>query len=70
MILSGVSTEGGIEGTARHGAYLGFIPVIGQDAVGSFDQQVHERMLEMMRRMFEVETTAAIIKKMEPEQST
>jgi nicotinamidase-related amidase len=62
LILCGVSTEGGIEGTARHGAYLGFIPVIAQDAVGSFDQQVHERMLEIMRRMFEVRATEAIIK--------
>jgi nicotinamidase-related amidase len=68
LILTGVSTEGGIEGTARHGAYLGFIPVIAQDVVGSFDQQVHERMLEIMRRTFEVETTAAILKKMEPQQ--
>jgi len=65
LILSGVSTEGGIEGTARHGASLGFVPVIAQDAVGSFDQKVHERMLEVMRTMFEVENTAAIVKSME-----
>jgi nicotinamidase-related amidase len=70
LILTGVSTEGGIEGTARHGAYLGFIPVIAQDAVGSFDQQAHEGMLEIMRRMFEVETTATIVRNMETEQGT
>jgi nicotinamidase-related amidase len=64
IILSGVSTEGGIEGTARHGASLGFIPVVAQDAVGSFDQQIHERMLEIMRRIFEVEPTASIINRM------
>jgi len=61
FILSGVSTEGGIEGTARHGASLGFIPIIAQDAVGSFEQEIHERMLEIMRRMFEVELTSTII---------
>lgn len=63
LIFSGVSTEGGIDGTARHGAYLGFIPVIAQDAVGSFDRRIHEQMLEIMRRMFEVESTSTIIEK-------
>jgi len=70
LILSGVSTEGGIEGTARHGANLGFIPMIAQDAVGSFEQKPHEGMLEIMRRVFEVETTSTIIKNMESEQRT
>ncbi|HUK49481.1 MAG TPA: cysteine hydrolase [Terriglobales bacterium] len=65
LILCGVSTEGGIDGTARHGGYLGFIPVISQDAVGSFDRQSHEAMLEIMRKMFEVASTDAIVKKME-----
>jgi len=64
IILCGVSTEAGIEGTARHGASLGFIPVIAQDGVGSFDQQIHEKMLEIMHRSFHVESTAEIIKKM------
>jgi nicotinamidase-related amidase len=70
LILTGVSTEGGVEGTARHGAYLGFIPVIAQDAVGSFDQQVHQGMLEIMRRMFEVVPTATIVKNLEAAQGT
>jgi nicotinamidase-related amidase len=65
LILSGVSTEGGIEGTARHAAYLGFVPVIAQDAVGSFEQQPHEAMLAIMRRMFEVASATTIIKNME-----
>jgi nicotinamidase-related amidase len=65
LVLTGVSTEGGIDGTARHGAYLGFIPVIAQDAVGSFDQKTHEGMLEIMRKMFEVESTETIVKKIE-----
>jgi nicotinamidase-related amidase len=70
LILSGVSTEGGIDGTARHGASLGFIPVIAQDAVGSLEQPPHEGMLGIMRRMFEVETTATIVKNMESERIT
>jgi len=65
LILCGVSTEGGIDGTARHGGYLGFVPVIAQDAVGSFERQSHEAMLEIMRKMFEVTSTDVIVKKME-----
>jgi hypothetical protein len=57
-----VSTE---SGTARHGAYLGFIPVTAQDAIDSFDQQIHKRMLGIRRRMLDIETTATIIKNIE-----
>jgi nicotinamidase-related amidase len=61
LILAGVSTEGGVEGTARHAACSGFIPVIAEDAVGSFEEPVHAAMLGIMRRMFEVLPTEAII---------
>ena len=70
LILCGVSTEGGIEGTARDGASLGFIPVIAQDAVGSFDQKTHESMLEIMRKMFEVLPAASILKNLEAGRET
>ncbi len=63
LILCGVSTEVGIDGTARHGAYLGFLPVIAEDAVGSPEKDVHENMLSIMRRMFEVKSTREIIDK-------
>jgi len=61
LVLAGVSTEGGIEGTARHASYLGYFPVIAEDAVGSFDREAHEAALKLMGRMFEVRTAESII---------
>ena len=54
LVLAGVSTEAGIEGTARHASYFGFRPVIVEDAVGSFDREAHEKALWLMGKMFEV----------------
>lgn len=61
VILAGVSTEVGIEGTARHAAYLGFVPIVVEDAVGSFDRRRHESALELMRQMFPVWKTGKVV---------
>ena len=61
LILTGVSTEVGVETTARHAACLGFIPIVVEDAVGGGDEQVHRYALEVMRKMFEIKTTDNII---------
>jgi len=61
LVLAGVSTEGGIEGTARHASYLGYLPVIARDAVGSFDREAHEAAIKFMTRAFEVQTAESII---------
>jgi nicotinamidase-related amidase len=61
LVLAGVSTEGGIEGTARHASYLGYLPVIAEDAVGSFDREAHEAALKLMARLFEVRSAESII---------
>jgi nicotinamidase-related amidase len=61
LVLAGVSTEGGIEGTARHASYLGFFPVIAEDAVGSFDLEAHGAALKLMTKMFDVRTAESII---------
>ena len=65
LVLAGVSTEGGIEGTARHASYLGYFPVIARDAVGSFDREAHEAALKFMARAFEVQTAESIIANVE-----
>ena len=64
LVLTGVSTEVGIETTARHAACLGFIPVVVEDAVGGGDMQTHESALSILRKMFEVRKTAEIIQAM------
>ena len=62
IVLTGVSTEAGIEGTARHAAALGFIPVVVEDAVGSFDKTRHDSALQLMRNMFPVKKTEEVIR--------
>lgn len=62
IILAGVSTDAGIEGTARHAAALGFLPVVVEDAVGTFDRARHESALQLMRGMFPVKKTEEVIR--------
>jgi len=61
VVLVGVSTEGGIEGTARNASYLGYFVVVAEDAVGSFDREAHEVALKLMNKMFEVQKTESIL---------
>jgi biuret amidohydrolase len=49
--MVGVAMEIGIEPTVRHGADLGFIPVIIRDACGSGDQLAAERSLQSLAFM-------------------
>jgi nicotinamidase-related amidase len=60
LVLTGVSTDGGIEGTARHSSYLGFRTTVVEDAVGSFDKEAHEKALWLMRRMFDVRPAGSV----------
>jgi len=62
IILAGVSTDAGIEGTARHAAALGFLPVVVEDAVGSFDRTRHESALQLMRGMFPLKKTDEVVR--------
>ena len=64
LVLTGVSTEAGIEGTARNASYLGYVPVVVEDAVGSSDKETHEKALWIMRKMFDVRTTDALLASM------
>ena len=47
--IVGVATEVGIEPTVRHGADLGFIPIVVTDACGAEDQDAAERALASLR---------------------
>ena len=61
IVLTGVSTEAGIEGTARHAAYLGYLPIVVEDAVGSYDREMHDAAMKIMRKMFDVRRTEEVI---------
>ena len=47
--IVGVATEVGIEPTVRHGADLGFIPIVVSDACGAGDEGAGERALASLR---------------------
>lgn len=47
--ICGIATEVGIEPTVRHGADLGYVPVILEDACGAGDEAAGRRSLESLR---------------------
>ena len=49
--IVGVATEIGIEPTVRHGADLGYIPIVVSDACGAGHQEAGERALASLRYM-------------------
>jgi nicotinamidase-related amidase len=49
FIIVGVATEIGIEPTARHGADLGYIPVLVTDACGAGDEEAATRSIESLK---------------------
>jgi nicotinamidase-related amidase len=49
FIIVGIATEIGIEPTARHGADLGYIPVVVTDACGAGDEQAGKRSIESLK---------------------
>lgn len=51
FIVVGVATEIGIEPTVRHGADLGYIPVVPVDACGSGNEQAARRTIENFKFM-------------------
>lgn len=65
LILCGVGTEHGIESTARHASFLGFMPAIVEDATGTNKPAFHEPSLSMMREIFacDVQNTDYVIKR-------
>jgi nicotinamidase-related amidase len=46
--IVGIATEIGIEPTVRHGADLGYVPVVVTDACGAGDQEVARHSLEVL----------------------
>src|SRR5918992_385612 len=48
ILIGGVATEGGVEGTARSGRNLGYDIVVLKDCVGSRSRELHELALKPM----------------------
>ena len=61
IVIGGVATEGGVEGTARSARNLGYDVVVLRDGVGSRNRELHELALKLMEQtFFDVASTAEI----------
>jgi nicotinamidase-related amidase len=61
ILIGGVATEGGVEGTARTGRNLGYNLVVLKDAVGSRSRELHDLALKLMEQtFFDLATTGEI----------
>jgi nicotinamidase-related amidase len=61
IVIGGVATEGGVEGTARTGRNLGYDMVVLKDGSGSRNRELHELALKLMERThFDVATAADV----------
>ncbi len=61
LVLTGVSTEAGILGTARHAVNLGFHPIVVEDAVSSRSPEGHQAGLASLREFADIETSASLL---------
>jgi nicotinamidase-related amidase len=61
ILIGGVATEGGIEGTARSARNLGYDIVVLKDCVGSRNRDLHELALKLMEQThFDIATSREI----------
>jgi nicotinamidase-related amidase len=52
IVIGGVATEGGVEGTARSARNLGYAVVVLKDSVGSRSRELHELALKLMEQTY------------------
>ena len=61
IVIGGVATEGGVEGTARSARNLGYDVVVLRDGVGSRNRELHELALKLMERtQFDIATAEEV----------
>jgi nicotinamidase-related amidase len=61
IVIGGVATEGGVEGTARSARNLGYDVVVLKDSVGSRNRDLHKMALKLMAQThFDMATAAEV----------
>jgi nicotinamidase-related amidase len=61
IVIGGVATEGGVEGTARTARNLGYDVVVLRDCVGSRSRELHELALKLMEQSyFDIATASEV----------
>lgn len=61
VVIAGVATEVGVDLTAKHALALGYVPVVVEDAVGSYTDENQEIGLAALRTWIPVVTADEII---------
>jgi nicotinamidase-related amidase len=62
ILIGGVATEGGVEGTARTARNLGYDIVVLKDCVGSRSRELHDLALKLMEQThFDMATASEIV---------
>lgn len=62
ILFTGITTEIGVESSARDASNRGFYPVVVSDCVSSMDKEAHDRSLQNMAKLFIVENSGNILK--------
>src|SRR3990170_1135804 len=61
ILIGGVATEGGVEGSARSARNLGYDVVVVRDCVGSRNRELHDMALKLMEQThFDIATAGDI----------
>jgi nicotinamidase-related amidase len=61
ILIGGVATEGGVEGTARSARNLGYDVVVLKDSVGSRSRELHDIALKLMEQThFDIATASEV----------
>lgn len=62
LVFAGISTDIGIESSARDASNRGFYPVVVSDCVSSMDREAHERSLKSMERVVIVTSSDELLR--------
>jgi nicotinamidase-related amidase len=62
ILFTGITTEIGVESSARDASNRGFYPVVVSDCVSSMDKEAHDRSLQNMAKLFIVVNSGGILK--------
>lgn len=61
LLITGATTERGVLTTANHAQFVGIIPVVVSDAVGSYTEAAHENGLKALSEVAELTTVNEVI---------
>jgi nicotinamidase-related amidase len=61
VVVTGVVTQGCVESTARDAVFHDYYPVVLEDCVATYDREIHEASLKVLRTRVDVVTSGRVI---------